>query len=269
MAEEITEIPAAPETKGDPAVDVEAQEDTKLEPVDEAALDEEKGGLRKETWGVLILCLVMVGLYGVSMGVFSTLVVFIAGGVAIFVGATVAKHQYYDIESLDTLRTIHNRLRNDVNDFSEENTKLAANNDRLEEEIEPLKDCEKKLAEIAEKSGRDVNKLKGLVSENQTTLDKMHKIQKDDIVQSMMQLLMEVDKDEDGDLSDREAKRLVTKMKNLPAIDLNEDNLNKHLGEVRRVSYFLDVIHQITDDDLPDEERMFTIAETDPDELED
>ena len=247
--------------------DVEAQEENKpLEAIDDGG-EAERDRLRMETYVVLIICATMAALFVVDMGIWSGTVIFVAGVVAIAVGSLVAKFQYFDLESLDTLRTVHNRLRTDVNTFSEENTKLTANNDRLEAEIAPLKDCEAKLAEIAEKSGKDVNKLKSLVSENQETIDKMHAIQKDDVVQSMMQLLMEADRDEDGELSDRESKRLVNKIRNLPTVKVNEDEFTKHLDDVRRVSYYIDIIHNMTDDTVPDDQRLFAIAEVSPEEL--
>lgn len=254
---------AQAEAGGDVEAQQQPQDDAKLQPVEEAAMDEKRNGLRMETWGVLGACGIMGALYLVAMALFySTVPVLAAGVVAILVGANVAKHQYYDLEEMDTLRTTHNKLRQDVNDFSEENKKLALSNDRLEEEIAPLKESEKKLAEIAEQQGADIEKLKNLVKDNQETLNQMHEAQKQDVVHSMMQILMEVDRDEDGELSDRETKRLLSKMKNLPTIEFHEENFGSKLEENRRVSYFLDLVHQITDDSIPEKERLFTISQT-------
>mmetsp|Transcript_26258 Transcript_26258/g.63980 ORF Transcript_26258/g.63980 Transcript_26258/m.63980 type:complete len:290 (-) Transcript_26258:121-990(-) len=262
---------------GDEAADVEAQESKPADAAEEAptpaaeeaatpaAEGEEEPEGEKElslvTTTVLIICGAMVGLYLASMALGGGLFVFLAGVVAIIVGGLVAKAQYFDLESLETLRTVHNRLRAHVNDFSAENDKLVANNDRLEQEIAPLKESEEKLSQIAQQNGSDVKKLTGLVSENQKTLDEMHEIQRQDVTQSLMQILMDVDRDEDGELTDRECKRLMNKMKNLPTVDLNEDLFEKKLENHRRVSTFIDMVGQVHNEDIPEDQRIFAVNE--------
>mmetsp|Transcript_26257 Transcript_26257/g.63979 ORF Transcript_26257/g.63979 Transcript_26257/m.63979 type:complete len:291 (-) Transcript_26257:125-997(-) len=263
---------------GDEAADVEAQESKPADAAEEAptpaaeeaatpaAEGEEKPEGEKEislvTTAVLTICGAMVGLYLVSIVLSGYgLFVFLAWVVSIIVGCLVAKAQYFDLESLETLRTVHNRLRAHVNDFSAENDKLVANNDRLEQEIAPLKESEEKLSQIAEQNGSDVKKLTGLVSENQKTLDEMHEIQRQDVTQSLMQILMDVDRDEDGELTDRECKRLMNKMKNLPTVDLNEDLFEKKLENHRRVSTFIDMVGQVHNEDIPEDQRIFAVNE--------
>ncbi|KAL3943798.1 MAG: hypothetical protein SGBAC_002127 [Bacillariaceae sp.] len=231
---------------GEVSADVEAQAPAAE---GEETAEEEKV-LTPVTIGVLGACGAMAGLYLAAMGIWGGGVLVLAGLVAIIVGGLVAKFQYFDLESLETLRTVHNRLRASVNDFSAENVKLAGNNDRLEEEIAPLKECEGKLAELAEKNGTDVNKLTTLVSENRKTLDKMHEIQKADLVQSLMQILMEVDRDEDGTLTDKEVKRLKRQLKNLPIIQFDEDKFDRRLGEHRQVSTLISMVHAANDETL-------------------
>lgn len=248
--EELGEVPA----------DVEAQN---TKPATHAAEGEAKpeDKLSPMTMGILGACGAMVGLYLAAMGIWGGGVVFVAGVVAIIVGGLVSKFQYFDLESLETLRTVHNRLRASVNEFSAENTKLAANNDRLEEEIVPLKESEEKLSQIAEQNGSDVKKLTGLVSENQKTIDEMREIQKQDLVQNLMQILMEADRDEDGELTDREVKRLMNKMKNLPAINFDEEKFERKLENHRQLSSFLTMVHEVNDETIPRDERIFTVSE--------
>ncbi|CAJ1961631.1 unnamed protein product [Cylindrotheca closterium] len=256
--------------------DVEAQDSKPASKPADAATPAAEGGeenclggdkvLTPVTMGVLGICGAMVGLYLAAMGIWGGAVVTVAGLVAIIVGGLVSKFQYFDLESLETLRTVHNGLRASVNDFSAENTKLVANNDRLEEEIVPLKECEEKLSAIAEQSGSDVKKLTGLVAENQKTLDTMHEIQKQDTVQSLMQILMEADRDEDGELTDREVKRLMNKMKNLPAVNFNEERFERKLENHRQLSTFLTMVHEVNDESVPKDDRIFTVSE-DPKEV--
>lgn len=255
-AEEVEDVEAQ-DTPAEEANDKEAQDVAPVEEKNEG----EKEPLSVMTLGVLGACGAMIILYLVAMVIWGGLVVTVAGVVAIFVGAVVSKYQYFDFEDLDSLRTVHNKLRASVNDFSEENTKLTSNNDRLEAEMAPLKESEEKLSQIAEENGSNVKKLTGLVKDNQVTLDEMHKLQKQDVVQSLMDILLQVDRNEDGTLSSQEIKRLRTRVKNLPSIEVDEGLLERKLEGHRQVSAFLNIINQINDDTVPVDERIFKISE--------
>jgi cell division protein FtsB len=267
---EMATLPVGDDKPAEEVEDVEAQDTPAEEANDKEAQDvapvEEKNEGEKEplsvmTLGVLGACGAMIILYLVAMVIWGGLVVTVAGVVAIFVGAVVSKYQYFDFEDLDSLRTVHNKLRASVNDFSEENTKLTSNNDRLEAEMAPLKESEEKLSQIAEENGSNVKKLTGLVKDNQVTLDEMHKLQKQDVVQSLMDILLQVDRNEDGTLSSQEIKRLRTRVKNLPSIEVDEGLLERKLEGHRQVSAFLNIINQINDDTVPVDERIFKISE--------
>lgn len=247
-------LPAGDDEPVEEVKDVEAQ-------VEEEKPEGESQEISVVTMGVLAACGLMAVLYLIAMGIWGGTVVIVAGLVAIFVGVVVSKYQYFDFEDLDSLRTVHNKLRNSVNVFSSENTKLTANNERLEAEIAPLKESEEKLSKIAEENGSNVEKLTGLVKENQSTIDEMNEIQKQDVVQSLMQLLLDVDRNEDGTLSAREVKRLRQKVKNLPSIELNEELFERKLADHRQISTFLSIVHQVNDDDVPESERVFKISE--------
>eukprot|EP00980_Cylindrotheca_fusiformis_P013610 scaffold3502_cov111-Cylindrotheca_fusiformis.AAC.5 len=261
---EVATLPATAEETADEANDVEAQKPA--EDVEEGGgaggetPEEEKEEISVVTMGVLAACGIMVVLYLIAMGVWGGAVVIVAGLVAIFVGTVVSKFQYFDLEDLDSLRTVQNQLRHSVNTLSSENTKLTANNDRLEAELIPLKESEEKLSQIAEENGSNVEKLTGLVKENQIALDEMTKIQKYDVVQSLMQLLLDVDRNEDGTLSSQEVKRLRMKVKNLPTIDFNEELFERKLKEHQQVSTYLSLVHQVHEEDVPDEERIFKVS---------
>jgi hypothetical protein len=257
---EMATMPAGDDKPTEEVEDVEAQDTPAEEAKDKEAQDVAPAGEKieeeKETVSVI-----MIVLYLIAMAIWGGAVVIVAGAVAIFVGTVVSKYQYFDFENLDSLRTVHNNLRASVNDFSEENTKLTANNDRLEAEMAPLKESEEKLSQIAEENGSNVEKLTGLVKDNQVTLDEMHKIQRQDVVQSLMQILLQVDRNEDGTLSSQEVKRLRTRVKNLPSIELNEDLFERKLEGHRQVSAFLNIVNQVNDDTVPADERIFKISE--------
>jgi hypothetical protein len=132
-------------------------------------------------------------------------------------------------------------------------------NTELEGELEPLKDTEAKLASIAEKNGTSMNTLRELVKENQKTLDGMSKRIKND-----MEAVLHAKRDEDGNFSDREVKILVLRLKGLPAIEVDEEKFAERASMTRSPSSVSDVMRTITDDTIPEDERIFTIVEEPP-----
>lgn len=132
----------------------------------------------------------------------------------------------------------------------------------MEGQLEPLKESETKLKEIAEKNGTDVDKLKNLVKDNQVTLDAMNATLKRDILQDMMEAVLDAEGDNDGKFSDTEIKKLALKLGNVTRIDLDKDKFIKKAKLHRNMSDLLHIIKTIDDDGLSEEERVFTIRET-------
>lgn len=168
------------------------------------------------------------------------------------------------IVPLLALRKVQNDLRHKVNDFAELNEQLKTNVTKLEGELVPLKECQTKLDSIAKKSGSNANKLRALVKENQVTLDSMNLNLKEDIIQDMMEVVLQSERSEDGHFDDQELKRLLLRLKGLPSIEVNEEKFMKRAQMHRSISDVFGVMKTIYDD-LPEEERIFTIAEN-PDE---
>ena len=121
------------------------------------------------------------------------------------------------------LRKVQNDLRHQVNNFADLNVELFENNNKLAEQLTPLKETEEKLEAIAEKGGANANKLRGLVKENKTIIEEGSKLSHDDMVQQMMEAVLDSERSEDGEFSDREVRGLLIRLKGLPAIDVNED----------------------------------------------
>jgi hypothetical protein len=231
----------------------------------EGAEDEEPISL--VTKGVLAACgaMILFWLIGFILKSSNAAVV-VAAIISVVVGAIVAKVQYFDIEDTDSLRQVQNVLRSKVNAFSLQNDRLEDNNTRLEGELVPLKECEESLAKLAEENGSDVATLTQLVKENQAVLNEMQETQKQDVVQSMMECLFNVDRDEDGKLSTREINRLRRALMNLPTIEINQDLFEGKLARQKSVGTFIGMIHEVADDNIPDEQRVFKLSENSKEE---
>eukprot|EP00934_Nitzschia_sp_Nitz4_P000265 Nitzschia sp. Nitz4//scaffold73_size107353//103417//104296//NITZ4_004334-RA/size107353-snap-gene-0.114-mRNA-1//-1//CDS//3329557518//265//frame0 len=187
-------------------------------------------------------------------------IVVIAGILALGIGSAVIYFQFA-LQDMDSLRQVHNKLRHDVNKFAGLNVKLGENNSRLESELAPLKDAEMKLTSIAEESGSNVAILRDAVRENQKTLDKMQDLIKKDILLSMMEAVLESERNEDSQFSDRELKRLVLRLKGLPSITMNEERFLAKAQQHRSMSDIFNIMNTIADTTIPEEERIFSIAE--------
>ena len=166
---------------------------------------------------------------------------------------------YHDV----ALRKIQNDLRKMVNDFAETNTKLSGNISRLQGQVTDLKDTESKLDAIAKKQGSSVDKLKNLVKENQRIIDEKHLLIKSDTMQAMMAIVLESDFDQSSDFSDKEVNRLVLRLKNLPAIKVNEEKLRAKLEKNRSLASVLGLLQDIDDDTIPKEEHIIVVNEDD------
>lgn len=166
------------------------------------------------------------------------------------------------------LRQVQNDLRHKVNDFADLNVQLNANNTRLESELAPLKETEKKLEAIAEKNGSTVTKLRDLVKDNQETLDAMQETLKEDVLQDMMEAVLESERDEDGHFSDKELKRLLLRLKGLPSIDVNQDKFMERAKLNRSISDVFSMMKNIhAEDGAPKDERIFSITEVPEDRV--
>ena len=162
------------------------------------------------------------------------------------------------------LRTVQNDLRHKVNDFSDENNKLTENVNRLEGEIAPLKETEAKLEAIAVKNGSTLEKLKNLLKVNQVTINQMKETLEADVMASMVDIVLQSDKSEDGKFSEQEIQRLILRLKALPTIQLHEERFKEKLVIISdsksQFAAILKLMEQIHYDDIAEEERVFMLS---------
>jgi hypothetical protein len=159
------------------------------------------------------------------------------------------------------LRKVQNDLRHDVNDFAIENNKLSGSSDRLEGQLAPLKETEQKLAAIAEKNGSSVKKLQNIVKDNKATIDEMKDLVEADVVYEMISAVLDSEKDEDGHFSDKEIRRLALRLSGLPSIEVDKEKFIRRVEKQRSVNSVVSLMRTINDKDIPEDERIFTIAE--------
>ena len=237
---------------------------------------------------VFVMALSMIGLYCVSMALISGTILSSAGIVAIGVGGVVmvsevrlskmdsefhVQWRYGDtfqtlipflLHPPEAFRTVHNRLRKDVNVFARENLKLTKANDELNLQVFMLKENEQRFQALAAEQNANVQDLVKLVAENQIVLNEKKATIHNDIVETLINTAFEGESSEDGEFSDKEIKRLVTRMKNLPAITINEPLLEEALNKDRNILSLIEIIRHLAVDGDQLGDRIFHVDENDP-----
>mmetsp|Transcript_19811 Transcript_19811/g.29168 ORF Transcript_19811/g.29168 Transcript_19811/m.29168 type:complete len:301 (-) Transcript_19811:321-1223(-) len=174
-----------------------------------------------------------------------------------------ASYQRYQIVMGDSLRTVINRIRMDVNRFTSENAKLKATNDRLSQEVGTLERVEANLNNIVEEQGTNASEFMNLMKENQTTLDTIKENLQGQVLQDLLRVVMQSDRDEDFQIDPEEINILVMRMQNVSGVVFNEDHFR---ALMKKRGYKLQVVMDICKtlivgdhDDEEDEEHIFTL----------
>jgi hypothetical protein len=143
------------------------------------------------------------------------------------------------------LRTVQNEIRHKINDFSRLNTALSTNVTKLSTECHELQELEVKLNTLADEAGYTSTKLVELVHDNQDILKQERQLIQSDVIQAMIEVVFHADGDESGDLSEREVSKLLIRMKNLPAITVNEELFRLKVMANPKVRAVIDLVQEL------------------------
>lgn len=161
-------------------------------------------------------------------------------------------------------RTIHNRLRKDVNVFAGENVRLTKANDELNLQVFMLKENEQRFQALAAEQNANAQDLVKLVAENEKIIIEKKKSIKRDIVESLIGTAFEGERNMDGQFSDREIKRLVTRLKNMPAVTVNEELLAKAIDTDRSVLALIEIIRHLSIEGEQEGDTIFVVDDNNP-----
>mmetsp|Transcript_49123 Transcript_49123/g.72988 ORF Transcript_49123/g.72988 Transcript_49123/m.72988 type:complete len:292 (+) Transcript_49123:101-976(+) len=199
--------------------------------------------------------------YGAAMGIFRTLPIYIAGGFGIGV-APCAIAQEVVIAKSESIRTLTNKLRGQVNKLQDENEKLTSTVDQLEAAVDRTNDVEQKLTAITVRQGTNVDKFVGLVKENGRIVKELSRLVKAEASQQLIQVVMSVDRDGNFEIDDNELPYLVLRLKHqVENVHVDE---KRFIAAVKRnpgIGGVLDIVMQLNSDDIPEEDAIFTIKD--------
>lgn len=127
-----------------------------------------------------------------------------------------------------------------------------------------LKENEQRFQALAAEQNSNVQDLVKLVAENQEIIDEKKKIIKRDIIESLISAAFEGESSTDGEFSDREIKRLISRMRNMPAVKVNEELLSKVIGTDRSVLALIEIIRHLAIEGEQTGDSIFVVDDSDP-----
>mmetsp|Transcript_15618 Transcript_15618/g.24238 ORF Transcript_15618/g.24238 Transcript_15618/m.24238 type:complete len:351 (-) Transcript_15618:111-1163(-) len=164
-----------------------------------------------------------VGVSAAAMILSPAIIIFVAGGICI-ANVPYAIYKERELKKIPTLRSMNNKLREDANHLEESVDQLVQEMNILEPEADRASKVEGKLRKQANKQHVNVDKLLGLVKENdQVLVDMRHNLRKR-IIQDITAIVIKSDKDNDETINKKEAKELSLKIRlQLQAYDVGFD----------------------------------------------
>jgi len=187
-------------------------------------------------------------------------IIYVAGILGIIVSIVVISRQML-LARIDTLRAVHNKVREEVNRLQEENNDLHRNVDELQVKVEHVQNIEQQLSQIAQSQNSTVNKLMILVKENGVVVKKQSDVIKASFAEQLFTTVLLTDRNNDMKITEREANLLVMRLRNQQGIKLNENELRASLRRSNgSISAIMDIVHNLEkQNNQNDEEKIVEI----------
>jgi hypothetical protein len=159
---------------------------------------------------------------------------------------------------------VQNGLREDVNRFSAQNIILSTSVDELKVQVFCLSETEQRLKDLTNQQDLNVKSLVGLVGESKQITEQMKKVVRLDIIAELIDVVLKGEKDESGDFSDKEIKRLIVYTRGLPAVKVNEEMLENAIRRDRSIFSLMNLVLDIYRSGHQEGDQIFMIDEIDP-----
>jgi len=209
---------------------------------------------------VLILCLACFTIQITAMAIETSAIVIVAAIFGIFWVPVVFVRQR-QLKKMQSLREVHNKIREEVNKLQDENKILQGNIDELDTQVEGLEHVEKKVKDITERQGYNVKNLILMVKENGSILKDIKKLVKADFRQQILTTVLRSDRDCDMTIQDKEIDMLLLRLKHQRGIVINEvkfrDALVSKEGSISAIMSFLRETED--QDDIEDKNAIISV----------
>ena len=133
-----------------------------------------------------------------------------------------------------------------------------------------LKETEAKLEEISILQGVSVDTLVAQVKEFKEVQADMKESLQTKVLQNLIGVVITADKDKDFVIDPEEVDGLVVRLKSMDGVDFSEENFNKAVTKSGydpsdatkggySINVVIEVMRNLLDDDVPDEDNIFTL----------
>lgn len=171
-----------------------------------------------------------------------------------------AYYQQTRLTDIATLKETAARVKFEVDRLNEENDKLGENIDELEGTISDLQDTEEALEVISNTQGQSISALEKQVEANKEILKSMKAGRKTQILQMVLQIIERSDNDEDFQISEDEATKVISGLQSIAGLKLHEDRFRAAITG-KELDCVMDVIQNLLREDIPEDEKIFELAE--------
>jgi hypothetical protein len=168
-----------------------------------------------------------------------------------------AAYQNRKLRAMGGLRSEHNRLRGDVNEFKVQNEVLLRRMQRLDGAVSSLESAERELSVIV-KDQSELERLQRAVARRNQIMGEMKQCLVQQVLQDILAVVVRSDRDSDFQISPQELEVLVLRMKAIAGVQFNERNFRGLMaaGDRRIASVFSMIRTLMKDDD--DRNDIFT-----------
>jgi hypothetical protein len=227
---------------------------------------EMKGGLLKPIPETTFIERIFIGIAGLAvctalaaMIVEGNVIVVVAGVLSIIMGPY-AYYQQTKLTDIITLKETAAAVQVEVDRLKHENDRLGGNIDELGSTIDDLKEVENALQVITSTQGASVAGFEKQVEENKEILRKMKKSTKGRVIQNLISIIYRGDEDADDLIDPEEVDKVIQGLEKITGVQVNEDKLRAAISG-KSIDSVIEVVKNLTNDDLAPEDRIFELKE--------
>jgi uncharacterized protein YukE len=188
------------------------------------------------------------------------IIVVVAGILSVVVGPY-AYYQQTMLTDIKALQETEAKISIEVDRLQAENKRLAHSIGDLTTTVDDLKEVEDALEMITSMQGNAVKAFADQVDQARQNLARLETSLKSDITSNLISLIFASDKDNDAVLDLDEVEPLITRINNLPGVEVHAQ-MFRDATVGKPINAVCDVISNLMKaDDIPEEERIFVIHE--------
>mmetsp|Transcript_24117 Transcript_24117/g.39909 ORF Transcript_24117/g.39909 Transcript_24117/m.39909 type:complete len:269 (-) Transcript_24117:1065-1871(-) len=172
--------------------------------------------------------------------------------------APLAAYQKHQLQKLGGMRGQQNQLRSSVNDLQEQNNILTTSLDKLDVQVTNLEGIEESLQKVATDAQTSVNRLTDIVIRNGEIQAQIKKNLANQVLSSLVSIVVNTDSDRDFTLNDFELNILILRLKGVKGVGFDETNFRKVIPKAPvPLQSIMRLVRNLLDDDVPEQENVF------------